>query len=1222
VSAGWGGSYSILPSTARVGSPYPRTPNPLKVASCTLIDTNKQAMQHLVVSSVIISHIRMPFFNEKIVNARVFLIFLSILVLTFANAIGQSVSTRNSRQITFDSDTLVLDSVSLVRGSVLLQDIDETNYKVDYLNGWIILTNPDLKGATTTASFRTYPYRLNKESQNRSLDLIEKRLYDPVNPFSVLEPVSPLDALFSDANLTTYGSISRGVSVGNTQDMVVNSNLNLQLSGKLDENIEIMATITDQNIPVQPEGNTAQLKEFDKIYVMLRYKNIASVLAGDIETKSTNGYFMRFTKQGQGLQGTVFLQDTGKKQDTTFYKIGLSGSMAKGTFRRQDIPAIESVQGPYQLRGINGESYIMVLAGSERVYINSELLKRGEDADYVINYNSGEITFTSRCMITKDKRIMVEFEYSDRSYARSVLHLNTEINRKRTAVRFNFYNEQDMKNQSNQLDLTDQQRLFLASIGNKIDNAYMLTMDSVAYQNNEVLYKMGDTLVAGIRYDSVFVYSTHKDSAYYRLNFTMVGQGKGDYILTQNLVNGRVYAWVAPVGGVSQGNYAPVMLLVTPKRTQMYSLALDYQASKNTFLTVEGAISNNDLNTFSSIGNKDNTGFGFKVIAKNTTSLHHNTPSDWKMDIVGYYEMKNANFRYIEDYREVSFARDYNLTDSMRYSTEHFGGISLFFIEDKKGKIGLVSNGYFIPQYTYMATTNHLIADFFSKGYKTQFDTKLLNNRQTDYRTIFLQNKDLLSKTFRFIEVGIANEMELNLYKFRATDSIMNQSFAFNEATFFVKNSDSLAASYQYGIRYGNRIEAIAPNGILASNAMAHTVAANFDFIKYINHQLRFNTAYRYLDYNDSTAENTLLASLDYQSRFLKGALQIGVFYEVGSSMEQKNEYAYLRVTDGQGAYQWIDYNQNGVEELNEFELSVYKDQANYIRIWLPSNQYSKTYNNQLTQSLTLRPLAVWRNATGFKKFVARFANLTTYRTQLKNTIASLGGMLNPFYNAIDDTALVAASGVWRNVLSFNQTSSIFGLDAVYNNAQNKTLTMNGFELSHLYSWLLSGRYTIKKTVTLKSEYQTGWIDKSSQYLQNRNYQIYYNSIESTIDYQLQTAIKMGLSYKYTQKQNKKGDEQSYCNNAGLEFNYSMPTKGNILLKATYYYILFKGAVASSSVAYEMLEALNVGHNGILNLIYQTRLWQNLQLNISYEGRVAEAQKMRHLGSVELRAYF
>ena len=82
----------------------------------------------------------------------------------------------------------------------------------------------------------------------------------------------------------------------------------------------------------------------------------------------------------------------------------------------------EGNQGPYKLKGNNGELFVLVVSGSERVYVNGVLLERGENNDYTIDYNAGEIVFTSLFTITSEMRINVEYQYSERNYNRLVTY--------------------------------------------------------------------------------------------------------------------------------------------------------------------------------------------------------------------------------------------------------------------------------------------------------------------------------------------------------------------------------------------------------------------------------------------------------------------------------------------------------------------------------------------------------------------------------------------------------------------------------------------------------------------------------------------------------------------------------------------------------------------------------------------------------------------------------
>ena len=151
--------------------------------------------------------------------------------------------------------------------------------------------------------------------------------------------------------------------MGNRQDFSLSSSLNLILSGKLNNDLEIQAAISDNNIPIQPDGNTQQIQEFDKIFIRLSKEKIFSLPAISKCSHYRKVIFLNTTEKLRS-RFSDFVFAKYHKNDEMF--IRANGSFGKGRYTRQEIKAIESNLGPYKLKGNNNETFIIVLAGSEK----------------------------------------------------------------------------------------------------------------------------------------------------------------------------------------------------------------------------------------------------------------------------------------------------------------------------------------------------------------------------------------------------------------------------------------------------------------------------------------------------------------------------------------------------------------------------------------------------------------------------------------------------------------------------------------------------------------------------------------------------------------------------------------------------------------------------------------------------------------------------------------
>ena len=1096
--------------------------------------------------------------------------------------------------------------------------IDTSFYKVNTSDSYIVFIKQLHKSdIPITVSYKVFPLDLKKEYYHKKWEIKpkiesgEQEFYSYYN-----HQLKKNDRGFLGLNdFQKSGSISRAVSVGNSQNLSVISNMNLQIAGKISDDLELIASISDDNIPIQPDGNTQQLQDFDKIFIQLKHKK-GQITVGDFEMKRPKSYFLNYHKKAQGLNISANLDLKNKTKLDVYGSVALS----RGKYSRNRITGIEGNQGPYKLVGANFERAIIILSGTEKVFVDGKLLKRGQNYDYIIDYNTAQIVFMPSFPINKDKRISVEFQYSDRYYARYLANAGFEYSSKKWRWKTDYYIESDLQNQPLDQELSDVQKQLLYGIGDSLHLAVSPSADSVGFNGSEVLYKRIDSL----GYSPVYVYSISPDSAFYRLAFSLVGAGNGNYVQDKSSANGRVFKWVKPIGGVGQGDYEPVVLLVTPKRKQMITTMGEAEIIKNTILHAELAFSNEDLNLISPYNKENNSAPAMNIWISNTIDLSKKV-NPWQLKTTASYEFVHADFNPIERFRGVEFNRDWNVQDFDNKNQQLFG----VKLKLKKKKTGDFEYSYksFIEEEVYQGNRNSLVGGFDKNSWKFVSNISLTNTSEVRWNTKFLRHRIGLEKSIKGFKIGLTENAENNNFTTKNNDSLFKNSFRFQEIETYIQSPDTSKTNLR--MHYKWREDYLPTVNSLVKSMNANEFGFKLAALKSKANKINILANYRQLMISDSTLtsqkpEQTSIGRAEYILNWARGSIRAQTFYQIGSGMETSKDFSYIEVAPGKGVYSWIDYNDNGIKELDEFEVAVFQDQANYIRVYVPSNNYIKTYNNQFSTSIMLNPSRLWRRSEiGLLKFIAHFSNQLVYRSSLKTLNNDWLEFANPFYNKLEDELLNSLNTSFRNTFYFNRGHSKYGADYTILSNSNKILMMNGYESRKREEHQIKLRWNINRAFLIQLNGNIGNKMALSDYFKNKEFDIDYYKTEAKLTFQPNRVFRISLPVSIGEKNNsqKYGAEKSKSLEIGLNGKFSMLSKGS--LSATIKQIKLEyNTTPNGNIAFEMLDGLQPGTNYTWTINYQRNLMNNLQLSFVYNGRKSETTNVVHVGSVQLRAFF
>ena len=83
---------------------------------------------------------------------------------------------------------------------------------------------------------------------------------------------------FSKSGIVLGGAKTFSIGMNSTSGFSFDQSLKVNVTGEITKGLFIQGILSDENTPLQPEGTTESLEEFDRIYVSIESKNIEATL--------------------------------------------------------------------------------------------------------------------------------------------------------------------------------------------------------------------------------------------------------------------------------------------------------------------------------------------------------------------------------------------------------------------------------------------------------------------------------------------------------------------------------------------------------------------------------------------------------------------------------------------------------------------------------------------------------------------------------------------------------------------------------------------------------------------------------------------------------------------------------------------------------------------------------------------------------------------------------
>jgi len=1130
----------------------------------------------------------------------------------------QTVSAERSFSVVHPDSTYFLDnwvlpgSIRVTVGDTLLSR-DKWNFgEITGFWRWIPKGNErESILHSVTIQYRRYPYPFRREYYRRKLVTVDTSYISGDTTRSAQQKTkAPLteEQLFGDVQLNKSGSLTRGFTIGTNKDLSLESGLRFDMNGKLTDNIDVLATLTDKSTPIQPEGSTQNLKEFDKVFIQMK-SPVTTVQMGDVDLSLNHSEFARLNRRLQGASGAA---------NTEYGNYKGAFSVERGRYRSMNFNGRDGVQGPYRLNGANNEEFIIVLAGSERVYIDGERVHRGEQNDYTIDYSLGEVNFTNNQIITDETRITVDFQYINRDFSRTLMAaegqddslMNGKLSFGTTVIR-----SADSDNLANQLSLTPDEIDVLRKAGDDPDKAIVSGADSVGLRTRAeefVHYSRIDTIYNGQNYQ-IYKSMPGDSTNVFRVHFTKVGEGEGAYRRMGQAVNGILYEWVGP----GNGTYQPFRKLPAPQKHQMVSLRSSYRPTKNIKIYGEWSGSDLDKNRFSSLDDGNNfdhaylAGLRVKDLKTGLGTVDANVRR----------RFSGRNFDFFDRTRPVEFDRKWNISGNEPVqekiseanislntfkATNITAGLGQIDRDDMKGdrqEFTIQSNEAHAPNIHYQLERIN------SKDYRVNQNGFWVRQQgQTNYD---------LKTGIGTLTPSLGLESELRRQRTIQSDTLTPNSLKFlkfSPGISYKLDNFSLSAELDY--RQDEKItdQQFQPEsqGTTQRFRMAWSPGSSFN--------TRNELAFRNKTYTDRfqkllNAKNSkgvfIRSNTNYamKDHFLQGQL----LYQANTERRAIMQETFVEVGPEFGQYVWEDMNDDGVQQIDEFFQELSPNEGIYVKQFVPSDELFPVIDlharirNQLDPSVLFgddEPENLMGKLASKIRWNSLFEVRETNTTQRLKDIYLLN--LSKFRN---DSTTIDGQLYWQQDVRILPENRTYDIRLQANQTRGLNRKAVGLEKQRRSNYSLTTGYLFAGRYEITNEVHIGQNTNLSKRLVNRNYDIQSYSIVPGFNFTINRSAKVGFDISRAKKTDRFPPKNAVVDMWKITGTARIYLFGRLQNNLRFEWRSVKLNGESSSLGlYEMTEGAGEGKNFRWSIRSTYRVSDLIRATLNYDGRTVKEQ--------------